>query len=83
MPGHTGRFLRKCFLANVLDDEHAGLLKIVKVEGMKLHRELALIYRKDKTLTRAAQSFIEIATGRNGTAAYPPMRISKGKNPAH
>ena len=30
--------------ANVLDDEHSGLLKIVKVEGMKLHRELALIF---------------------------------------
>jgi DNA-binding transcriptional LysR family regulator len=69
--------------ANVLDDEHSGLLKIVKVEGMKLHRELALIYRKDKTLTRAAQAFVEIAAGKNGAAAYPPLRIPKGKNPAH
>jgi DNA-binding transcriptional LysR family regulator len=64
--------------ANVLDDEHSGLLKIVKVEGMRLHRELALIFRKDKTLTRAAQAFFEIATGRNGPAVYPPMRIRKG-----
>ncbi len=64
--------------ANILDDEHSGLLKIVKVEGMKLHRELALIYRKDKTLTRAAQAFLEIASGRNGTAGYPPMRMPKG-----
>ena len=68
--------------ANVLDDEHSGLLKIVKVEGMRLHRELALIFRKDKTLTRAAQAFLEIAAGRNGTAGYPPMRIPKGTNVA-
>ena len=66
--------------ANVLDDEHSGLLKIVKVEGMKLHRELALIFRKDKTLTRAAQAFLEIATGRNAAPVYPPMRIPKGTN---
>jgi DNA-binding transcriptional LysR family regulator len=66
--------------ANVLDDEHSGLLKIVKVEGMRLHRELALIYRKDKTLTRAAQAFLEIAAGKSGTAGYPPMRIPKGTN---
>jgi len=68
--------------ANVLDDAHSGLLKIVKVEGMKLHRELALIFRKDKTLTRAAQAFLEIAAGRNGTAGYPPMRIPKARNMA-
>lgn len=66
--------------ANVLDDAHSGLLKIVKVEGMKLHRELALIFRKDKTLTRAAQAFLEIATGRNGTTVYQPMRIPKAAN---
>ena len=63
--------------ANVLDDEHAGLLNVVKVEGMRLHRELALIFRKDKTLTRAAQAFVEIAAGKNGSAGYPPMRIPK------
>jgi DNA-binding transcriptional LysR family regulator len=62
---------------NVLDDEHSGLLKVVKVEGMKLHRELALIFRKDKTLTRAAQAFLEVVSGRNGPVAYPPMRFSK------
>ena len=62
---------------NVLDDEHSGLLKVVKVEGMRLHRELALIYRKDKTLTRAAQAFVETVSGKSGPVAYPPMRIPK------
>jgi len=47
---------------NVLDDAHAGLLRIVGVEGMKLERELVLIYRRDRTLTHAAQAFLEIAT---------------------
>src|SRR5580698_4643552 len=61
--------------ANVLDDLHAGLLKIVKVEGMRLHRELALIMRKDRTLTHAAHAFLEIATSGTTLAAYPPVRM--------
>ncbi len=63
--------------ANVMDDVHAGLLRIVKVEGMRLHRELALILRKDRTLTRAAQVFIEIATGGVPQASFPPLRIPR------
>lgn len=63
--------------ANVLDDMHAGLLKIVKVEGMRLHRELALIFRKDRTLTHAANAFLEIATSGAALAAYPPLRIAR------
>jgi DNA-binding transcriptional LysR family regulator len=50
--------------SNVLEDTKSGALKIIKVEGLRLNRELALIYRKDKALTRAAQVFLEIATGR-------------------
>lgn len=63
--------------ANVMDDEHAGLLKIVKVEGMRLTRELALIFRKDRTLTHAAQAFLEIATSGMTLAAYPPVRMAR------
>jgi DNA-binding transcriptional LysR family regulator len=71
--------LGMCFLprANVLDDAHAGLLKILKVEGMRLHRELALIYRKDRTLTHAAQAFLEIAISGSGQSAYAPMKITR------
>lgn len=50
--------------SNVLDDTKSGALKILKLDGVRLNRELALIYRKDKTLTRAAHVFLEIATGR-------------------
>jgi DNA-binding transcriptional LysR family regulator len=58
---------------NVLDEAHAGLLKVVSVEGMKLQRELALIYRKDRTLTHAAQAFLEIAAGATGQAVYAAL----------
>jgi DNA-binding transcriptional LysR family regulator len=63
--------------ANVLDDVHGGLLKIVKVEGMRLHRELALIFRKDRTLTHAAQAFLDIAMNCGGQESYPTMRIPR------
>lgn len=62
--------------ANVMDDAHAGLLKIVKVEGMRITRELSLIFRKDRTLTRAAQAFLELATG-GAPQAYPTMRVPR------
>ena len=50
--------------SNVLDDTKTGTLRILRLDGVRLNRELALIYRKDKTLTRAAHVFLEIATGR-------------------
>jgi DNA-binding transcriptional LysR family regulator len=64
--------------ANVLDDVHAGLLRIVNVDGMRLHRELALIFRKDRTLSHAAQVFLETATGGMAqSGAYPPPHTPK------
>jgi DNA-binding transcriptional LysR family regulator len=62
--------------ANVQDDMHSGLLKVVKVEGMRLNRELALIHRKDRTLTHAAHAFLEIATGA-AEQPYPPLRETR------
>jgi len=59
---------------NVRADESAGLLRTMKVDGMRIHRELALIFRKDKTLTRAAHAFLEVAT--NGAKTVPqPIRV--------
>jgi DNA-binding transcriptional LysR family regulator len=65
--------------ANVLADQKLGLLEIIRVEGVRLNRELAVIYRKDKTLTRAAHAFLEIATGRSRphTPGAPPTATSK------
>jgi len=57
---------------NVLIDEKAGAIQIIKLEGVRLNRELAVIFRKDKTLTRAAHAFLEIATGRARPHAPAP-----------
>ncbi len=51
--------------AVVSADERAGLLRILRVEGLRISRELALVYRKEKALTRAGHAFLEIATGRS------------------
>ena len=61
---------------NVLADERIGLLKILKLEGAKMGRELALVFRRDKALTRATHAFLEIATGR----ARPHPQPATGKS---
>jgi len=37
----------------------AGLLRLIPLEGLKLHRELGLIYRRDRYLSLPAKVFIE------------------------
>jgi DNA-binding transcriptional LysR family regulator len=66
--------------SNVAIDEKAGTLQVLKLEGVRINRELALVYRKDKNLTRAAHAFLEIATGRARphTPAPPPTKTRKG-----
>lgn len=62
---------------NVAADEQAGLLKTMKVEGMRVQRELAIVYRKDKTLTRAAHAFLEVAT--NGARPLPAVSRTRSR----
>jgi len=47
--------------SNVLDDVRAGLLAAVPLADVTIKRDLALVFRKDKALSRAALAFIEIA----------------------
>jgi LysR family transcriptional regulator, low CO2-responsive transcriptional regulator len=47
--------------SNVKDEVRAGSLCLSKVEEMHIRRDLALIYRKERSMSRAAQAFIEIA----------------------
>ena len=51
------------FLArsNTIADRKAGLLAVVELAEINIERNLALVYRKDKMLSRAAEAFIEIA----------------------
>jgi len=50
------------FLArsNTVAEHAAGLLAVVELEDARIARDLVLVYRKDKSLSRAAQAFIEI-----------------------
>ena len=50
------------FLArsNTVAEHAAGLLAVVALEDARIARDLVLVYRKDKSLSRAAQAFIEI-----------------------
>ena len=71
--------------STVAADEEAGVLKILPIEGVRLVRELALVFRKDKSLSRAAQSFIEIATGRprlTRNSTLPPKPAPGAAKPA-
>ena len=51
------------FLArsNTVADCKAGLVGVVELADVRIERDLALVYRKDKSLSRAAKAFIEIA----------------------
>jgi DNA-binding transcriptional LysR family regulator len=72
--------------SSVAADEQAATLKVLPIEGVRLQRELALVFRKDKSLSRAAQAFLEIATGRprltrNSTA--PAKTAAASHTPSH
>jgi DNA-binding transcriptional LysR family regulator len=47
--------------SNIVEDVKAGVLCEIAIADAHIRRELALVYRKDKVLSRAAQAFIEIA----------------------
>ena len=56
--------------AVVAAESAAGSLRVIKLEGLRISRELALVFRKEKVLSRAAHAFLEIATGHS--RASPP-----------
>lgn len=66
------------FLArsNTIAESAAGLMGIVELEDARIARDLVLVYRKDKSLSRAAQAFIEIMQGSVG-----PSRVSQRARP--
>lgn len=73
---------------NVAGEERTGAMKTLPIEGVRLARELGIVFRRDKSLSRAAQAFLEIATGRPrmarppgsttaATAAHGPIRVQR------
>lgn len=57
---------------NVASDVAIGALKIIRVNGMHVQRELGVICLKDKHLTRASQAFLEVATGASADGVDAP-----------
>jgi DNA-binding transcriptional LysR family regulator len=47
--------------SNVMEDVKAGALAAISMTDASIRRELALVFRKDKALSRAALAFIDIA----------------------
>jgi DNA-binding transcriptional LysR family regulator len=47
--------------SNVTEDVKAGVLVAVRLADASIRRDLALVFRKDKALSRAATAFIDIA----------------------
>lgn len=48
---------------NIVAELNQGLLQTIDVEGLEMPRHLALISRRDATLTRAGNAFFTFATG--------------------
>jgi DNA-binding transcriptional LysR family regulator len=60
--------------ANIADEVKRGTLEIVKVESLRMTRDLGILYLKEKSMTRATKAFLEIATrdvGGPGSAGLP------------
>lgn len=60
--------------ANIADEVRRGILSVVKIESLRLSRDLGIVYLKGKSLTRATRAFLEIATrdiGGPGSAGLP------------
>jgi DNA-binding transcriptional LysR family regulator len=50
--------------SNIFDEVRAGTLAALNFVDPPIRRDLALVYRKDKALSRAARAFMEIAVNR-------------------
>lgn len=64
--------------SNVLEDVESKMLVALKLEDAQIKRDLALVFRKDKALSRAALEFIDIAVklkGKQPVAASGELTI--------
>lgn len=61
--------------SNIQEDIRANALGAVSLADAQIRRDLALVFRKDKSMSRAAKAFIDIAVKqKNFTAAAPSKR---------
>jgi DNA-binding transcriptional LysR family regulator len=60
--------------SNVDEDVRAGTLAVINIADVQIRRDLALVFRKDKALSRAALAFIDIAVKLKPAAAAAPAK---------
>jgi DNA-binding transcriptional LysR family regulator len=60
--------------SNVLEDMLANALAAIPISDARIRRDLALVFRKDKALSRAALAFIDIAVRIKGLDAVAPAK---------
>ena len=59
--------------SNVEQDVHAKALAAIPLADARVRRDLALVFRKDKALSRAALAFIDIAVKHKSTQELVPV----------
>ncbi len=69
--------------SNILEDVKAGALAAIPVANAQIKRDLALVYRKDKALSRAALAFIDIAVELKTAAQFPATIQQKARKQSH
>jgi LysR family transcriptional regulator, low CO2-responsive transcriptional regulator len=62
--------------SNVQEDVKARILSALALSDVQIRRDLALVFRKDKALSRAAMAFIDIAM-RQKKAEQAAAQVSK------
>lgn len=60
--------------SNVVEDVKAGALAALAIADAHIRRDLGLIFRKDKALSRAALAFIDIAVKSKPAASVPKAK---------
>jgi DNA-binding transcriptional LysR family regulator len=62
--------------SNVEEDVRANALAAIPIADAQVRRDLALVFRKDKALSRAALAFIDIAVKHKSTQELVPTHSS-------
>jgi len=61
--------------SNAEEDVRAGVLAMINIADAQVRRDLALVFRKDKALSRAALAFIDIAVKHKQALAVAPAKL--------
>ncbi len=69
--------------SNILEDVKAGVMDFLPIANAQIKRDLALVYRKDKALSRSALAFIDIAVELKTAAQFPATIQHKLRKHSH